>query len=100
MSVRPPERRGRVARHRPWGPGLALLASATPGSAGSEPAATIRIGVEAGEVVVGEPTDPRAVAGAALDVARRLCDIAAPGTVLAGERAWSASRSFFRFSAA
>jgi class 3 adenylate cyclase/tetratricopeptide (TPR) repeat protein len=59
----------------------------------------VRIGVNSGEVVA--PTGPaptqRIVAGDAVNVAARLEQAAAPGTVLAGERTYRAARLAFRF---
>jgi len=62
-------------------------------------ASAVRIGVETGEVLVGDTALPRAVAGASLDVAGKLREAAAPGTLLAGVRTRNAARSAFRFAA-
>ncbi len=54
----------------------------------------IRIGINTGEVVTGER---RLVAGDAVNVAARLAQAAEPGTVLAGDRTFAATRRLFRF---
>jgi class 3 adenylate cyclase len=50
--------------------------------------APVRVGVGTGEVItpVGTPADLREIAGAALDVAGRLKEVAEPGAVMAAER--------------
>jgi class 3 adenylate cyclase len=59
----------------------------------------VRVGVNSGEVVA--PTGPaptqRIVAGDAVNVAARLEQAAAPGTILVGERTYRAARLAFRF---
>jgi class 3 adenylate cyclase/tetratricopeptide (TPR) repeat protein len=59
----------------------------------------IRIGVNTGEVVapVGATPEQLIVTGDAVNVAARLEQAAAPGTVLVGERTYLASRSAFAF---
>ena len=59
----------------------------------------IRIGVNTGEVVapVGSAPEQLIVTGDAVNVAARLEQAAAPGTVLVGERTYLASRSAFTF---
>jgi len=54
----------------------------------------IQIGINTGEVVTGER---RLVAGDAVNVAGRLEQAAEPGTILAGERTFVATRRVFRF---
>jgi class 3 adenylate cyclase/tetratricopeptide (TPR) repeat protein len=60
----------------------------------------IRIGVNTGEVVapVGSTPEQLIVTGDAVNVAARLEQAAAPGTVLVGERTYSAARSAFDFA--
>ena len=62
----------------------------------------VRVGVNSGEVVA--PTGPaptqRIVAGDAVNVAARLEQAAAPGTILVGERTYRAARLAFRFDPA
>src|SRR2546421_11927634 len=59
----------------------------------------IRIGVNTGEVVapVGSAPEQLIVTGDAVNVAARLEQSAAPGTILVGERTYLASRSAFTF---
>ena len=59
----------------------------------------IRIGVNTGEVVapVGSAPEQLIVTGDAVNVAARLEQAAAPGTILVGERTYLASRSAFTF---
>ena len=59
----------------------------------------LRIGVNTGEVVVGEPRAGSSfVSGDAVNVAARLEQAAEPGEILAGERTVSAVRGAFEFS--
>ena len=59
----------------------------------------IRIGVNTGEVVapVGSAPEQLIVTGDAVNVAARLEQAAAPGTILVGERTYLASRAAFTF---
>jgi class 3 adenylate cyclase len=58
----------------------------------------LRVGVNTGEVVVGEPREGSSfVSGDAVNVAARLEQAAAPGTILAGERTVAAVRGAFEF---
>jgi class 3 adenylate cyclase/tetratricopeptide (TPR) repeat protein len=59
----------------------------------------IRIGVNTGDVIapVGGPVEQMIVSGDAVNVAARLEQAAEPGTVLAGERTYLATRNAFRF---
>jgi class 3 adenylate cyclase/tetratricopeptide (TPR) repeat protein len=60
----------------------------------------LRIGVNTGEVVVGEPrVGSSFVTGDAVNVANRLEQAAQPGEVLAGERTVAAARGAFEFGA-
>src|SRR6476661_7456418 len=52
----------------------------------------VRIGVEAGEVLVSDPEGDLSVTGQAVNAAARLQQAAAPGQVLVGERAARACR--------
>src|SRR2546430_17543606 len=59
----------------------------------------LRIGVNTGEVVVGEPrVGSSFVTGDAVNVANRLEQAASAGEVLAGERTVAAARGAFEFS--
>jgi class 3 adenylate cyclase/tetratricopeptide (TPR) repeat protein len=59
----------------------------------------IRIGVNTGDVIapVGGPVEQLIVSGDAVNVAARLEQAAEPGTILAGERTYLATRNAFRF---
>src|SRR5205823_12852985 len=59
----------------------------------------LRIGVNTGEVVVGEAREGSSfVSGDTVNVAARLEQAAAPGEVLVGERTGAASRGAFEFA--
>jgi hypothetical protein len=59
----------------------------------------IHVGVNTGEVITpaGDEFDQRIVAGDAVNVAARLEQAAEPGTILVGERTFTATRHAFRF---
>ena len=63
-------------------------------------AVPVRVGVGTGEVItpVGTPADLREIAGAALDVAGRLKEVAEPGAVMAGERTCRVAGASFEFA--
>jgi class 3 adenylate cyclase len=60
----------------------------------------VRVGVGTGEVItpVGTPADLREIAGAALDVAGRLKEVAEPGAVMAAERTCRVAGASFEFA--
>jgi class 3 adenylate cyclase len=63
-----------------------------------EPPLQLRIGVNTGDVVVGQPREGSSfVTGDAVNVAARLEQAAAPGQILAGERTVAAARGAFEF---
>ena len=70
--------------------GLDLLGSFAGVSGGDAPRAQVRVGVESGEVVAGG-SHRWPESGEAFDVARRLGELAPPGWLLAGPRAWRAT---------
>src|SRR5262249_57396627 len=59
----------------------------------------LRIGINTGELVVGQPREGSSfVTGDAVNVCARLEQAAAPGEVLAGERTVAAARGAFEFA--